>query len=101
MSGFSSLISHRNGPISLLRLSFSKFGCFSRVGFSCGAVKHSKRDDSASHQACGVSGEFLFFIWLLHILIAFPELFYSNSSCACIGYGMILIRGLKIQVLEP
>ncbi|ESQ42863.1 hypothetical protein EUTSA_v100126140mg, partial [Eutrema salsugineum] len=46
MSGFSSLFSYRNGAISLLRLSSSKFGCFSRVRFSSGAVKHSKRDVS-------------------------------------------------------
>lgn len=75
MSGFSSLISYRNGAISLLRLSFSKFGCFSRVGISCGAVKHSKRD---------AYGEFVyqrffnsFFhdeLYCFHNLIAFPHL---------------------------
>lgn len=80
MSGFSSLISYRNGAISLLRLSFSKFRCFSRVRFSCGAVKQSIRDDYASHEPFGVSGEFLFFIWLLHILIAFPELFQNQFN---------------------
>lgn len=96
MSGLSSLVSHRNGAISLLQLSFSKFGCFSRVWFSSGAVKTSKRDDSASHQAFGVSGEFVFFIFLLRFQIYFK----INSSFSCIVYSRILIRSVKIQFLE-
>lgn len=59
MSGCSSLFSHKNEAISLLRLGSSILGCFSRVGFSSGVVKQSKRDDYASHEPFGVTGEFL------------------------------------------
>ncbi|KAG2299471.1 hypothetical protein Bca52824_035943 [Brassica carinata] len=40
---------------SLLRLGSSILGCFSRVGFSSGVVKQSKRDDYASHEPFGVT----------------------------------------------
>ncbi|KAG2299474.1 hypothetical protein Bca52824_035946 [Brassica carinata] len=55
MSGCSSLFSHKTKQ-SLLRLGSSILGCFSRVGFSSGVVKQSKRDDYASHEPFGVTG---------------------------------------------
>lgn len=67
MSAFSSFFSYRNGAISLLRLGSPKFECFSRVKFSCGAVKQSKRDDYASHEAFGVSGEFV--LWEIFLIM--------------------------------